>query len=388
MDYTYKIIPYAYWQVKEYEQWLMNQAKDGWEAISIGYIWARFKRIQPNERTYKIIFNKAITLNQDEAQEEWKKIRTSTNFYIYMSIGKSRLENLGYNQEEEQEEIEKLKSGSKAQSIMFGICFSFSVIILSAYMIETDFVYKLITGDLNSFLNIVFMQLILFIQNLTEYMGLNKLQKQMEAKIFYKERIECRKSIKGNIIRIIYAFSITSIFLVTLGLLLTGEYNSRTLPREDIHLSIIRLASLEEDATFKRYESEIFADAKVDLRNCYERKWNLLIGTQYEAIETGEIKNSNIEVDTPILEQKIYKLRFKALGDLLVRALIEKYDYRRDNPNWEVIVGEQDTVYISKNNNRSWLELIVQKDDYVVYVSYIGNASTDKVIEQARKMIK
>lgn len=388
MDYTYKIIPYAYWQVKEYEQWLMNQAKDGWEAINIGYIWARFKRIQPNERTYKIVFNKAITLNQDVTQEEWKKIRTSTNFFMYMSIGKSRLENLGYNQEEEQEEIEKIKSGSKAQSIMFGICFSFAVIILSAYMIETDFLYKLITGDLNSFINLLLMQVILFIQNLTEYVGLNKLQKQMGNKIVYEENIESKKPIKSNIIRIIYSFSLIGIFLVTLGLLLTGEYNNKTLPREEINLPIIRLASLEDNPTFKRYESEMFADAKVDLRNCYERKWNFLINTQYEAVENGEISDSNIEVDLPVLEQEVYKLRFKELGNLLVKAIIEKRDYRRDNPKWVITVGGIDTIYVSKNNNRNWLELIVQKDDYVIYVSYIGNASTDKVIEQIRKVIK
>lgn len=388
MDHTYKIIPYTYWQVDEYEQWLTELARDGWEAIKVGSIWIKFRRIQPGERSYKIIFSKATTSNQDIKEEEWKEIKVAANFNLYMETKASGLENLGYNQEKEIEALEKLRQAIKAQSIMLGLCIGVMVIILASYMIEENFIYKLITGDFISFIAVLFMQIIPLIQHLAEYIGLKKLQTKIGNEGSHFNRLVDKKPRKSNAIRKTYTFTILFIVVGLLIFLLIGDYERQTIPIEDIDIPIIRLASLEEDPTLTRYSSDSFVSSDVDGYNYYEREWNPLTQVQYEAWENGKINSSHVEHNRPFLRQEVYKLRFKGLGDLFVKGLMQRYNFKGYNPIWQVALGESDTIYMNENSNRNGIELIIQNRDYVVYVSYIGNASTDKVIEQVRGIIE
>lgn len=385
MEYTYKIIPYMYWQTTELEKWLSDLALEGLEVVSIGKTWAKLKRIQPKRMLYKIIFNEESINKDSKVLDEWKEINTSTKYYLYVLEQKDPIIQLDYDINKEIQDIEKLLKGCKSEGIMICIILTVCAVLLICSVGE-GIIYNLITYNSNTYILFSAIYLGQMIQAINEYRGIKGLER---LKLNYKSDIKLtnketyKKVHKINLIRMYTFWGMIALCLVLINGIDSEDKRYVPLSVEDLNIPIVRLASLESDKTFAREVSEDEDD--VDWYNAYKEEKHLGICTQYVTRENAKVSNTSLKVDEPFINQTTYRLVFENMVKPFTKGLL-KQNMRIQNKMKEVEEPRVDTLYIEERFNG--IQVIAGKGNLVMDLYYQGNSSNQQVIEEVINILE
>lgn len=377
MEYTYKIVPYMYWQTTEFEKWLSDLALEGLEVVKLGETWIKLKRIQPKRLIYKIMLDEESIEKEYKETDGWNKVHTSNKFCLYVSEEEQAKVWLEYDHKKEIQKVEGLLNACKIDGIMtllllvvWAVMFSFSI--------GQGLVYKLLTGSLTAYIILFISYIILLPQKIKEFRGLKALKLRVEGKFKQINNQGYEKIHKDNLIRVVTSWITIIIFILTFISILSEDDGYMKHSIESIDIPIVSLASLETDSTFSRMHQENKED--IDWKNSYEKKSNLFLSTQYEMRETGKVENSKLKVDEPFINQTIYEINFKSMIKPFTNSLL-KGRITRGYREMEAMEEEcLDSLYIHEIWNG--IEIIAVKGKVVMELYYRGNGNKEEVIEQ------
>ena len=151
------------------------------------------------------------------------------------------------------------------------------------------------------------------------------------------------------------------------------------LPLGDTELPIVSLAVLEEESHLVRAPE----DEKYKWMNSYSEQWSIFAKRMYWADERGYITDREDEERYRDLKQEFYELTFKWMAEPLAQELMDKHGYREAFK--ELKVSELDKAYVVENNRG--IQLVVIKNNRVLYVEYRGDIILEELLEEVVRKI-
>lgn len=378
MNIVYKWIPYQYWQVTEYENWLKQQALLGFELQHAGKYWGRFKKTTPKQMEYRISISQNRLDEEGMTDLDWMKIDQNKDFILYGSSLAGAKDGVYKYPEEYLEDVKsctkRQKTRAKEFKISLGIIIGMVLLLYISEWIMMDGAFnilRLIQRDNRIWGFMVLVYGVGWYCNSTALKGLKVLQQNREGDVaFERQQYPINKGIE-----FLLSILIVLVFVKTLyGI----GYGIRPLPMADTSLPLVSLAVLEKGCDFTHDPK----DEAYRWQNAYEHKHNLFARHIYEASERGSITHEQAQQRCS-LEQEIYELNFKGMTQPLAQALIDKYDYAGDFK--EIKVLGLDHVYGVERNQG--VQLVAVQDNRVFYLEYMGDATLEEVIKEViRKM--
>lgn len=378
MNTVYKWIPYQYWQVTAYENWLKQQALSGFELQHAGKYWGRFKKTTPKQMEYRISMSQNRLDEEGMTDLDWIKIDQNKDFILYGSALAGHKDGVYKYPEEYLEDVKNRTKQQKTRTKEFKISLGIIIgMVLLLYISEWMMmggsfnILKLIQKDNRLWGFLILVYGVGWYRSSAALKGLKALQHNREEDVA-SERPKYPIN-KG--IELLLSMLIMIVFVTTLyGI----GYSTRPLPMEDTSLPLVSLAVLEKDGDFA-HEPE---DEAHRWQNAYEHKRNLLARHIYEASERGVITHEQAEQKC-YLEQELYELNFKGMTQPLAQALMDKYDYA--GAFKEIEVPGLDYAYSVERNQG--VQLVAIQAHRVLYLEYIGDATLEEILEEVVRKI-
>lgn len=381
MEYTYKIVPYMYWQTTEFEKWLSDLALEGMEVVKIGNTWIKLKHIQPKQLIYKIMLDEESIEKECKEADGWNKVHTPYKFCLYVSEEEYAKERLKIDDKKEEQKIKSLLDGCRVQGTVIFMLMIVWIITLITSFLNANFIYELITGDFMSYMFMVFTIFILCMQQISKYRGLKQLGLRIEKGMIDENKSEDKKIYNKNRARLIASGLVIGgcmIYLMSVMQEDTQYYDE--LPTENNNVPIVRLSALETDKDFTTHYLDDEGEPNINTYDVYDKGFMSLMNVKYVVYETGKTINQEIEVERPYLQQEIYELKFSGLTKSFIGCLLErkvKSGYREMDYIEQSVL---DQLYIYEIRNG--VKLIASKGKLVIDLYYTGNATIDKVVKQ------
>lgn len=380
MNTVYKWIPYDYWQATEYENWLKEQAASGLEIQHAGKYWGRFKKSSPNQVEYRISISKTRLDEDDMIDLDWVKVDKNSDFILYRSSMAEPDSALYKYKEEYLEDVAERKKQHAGRISGFklgiGLIIGFSsilFIIKYIFMQEEVSVIGLIKGNNSTLGFLLFVYGVGFYRDKRAINGLNRLQ----------SRIESGDSSKGQQLHTLQKITYIILLIMMIALFFTTftsiSGDEHKLPLGDTELPIVSLAVLEEESHLVRAPE----DEKYKWMNSYSEQWSIFAKRMYWADERGYITDREDEERYRDLKQEFYELTFKWMAEPLAQELMDKYGYREAFK--ELKVSELDKAYVVENNRG--IQLVVIKNNRVLYVEYRGDIILEELLEEVVRKI-
>lgn len=369
-NFIYKIVPFSNWQIAEYEKWLSDLAQEGLILQKVGFLWAKFKRSEPQQLTYRIdISNTKLSLQLKE-QYGWESIDTSALYSIYVSSKVNQDAELMENREETITQLKSRNLGNKVCLGVMGVLILFAIFILLKSDVlgsDTPLLSFFRDSGIDTYFLLIVGQLIMGSIVFAEYKGTRRLIKALETN-GHIDRKNIHTGIRDKLLnksRLIGSIG----FLIIVGC--TVGYDER-----------INLNDIQQPIPIVRLESLEHSEMVLDETNRCERNWNPFLKENYEVDEQGTIQGSHVKRDSPYIYTELYDLRFEEMKNTLVEDIKQ---YRENEGLGIEQVDGLDELHLLRNSDS--IEVIAVKGKKIMFVRYRGNEGKERLLEEIVKVM-
>lgn len=382
-----KLRPSDYWRIGEHESWFSDMAAMGFHLKKMGLHFAHFVKGEPKKMRFRIdvSINKKITPEQIQMYEEsgWDYVTSYNFFHVYSSPVELNAPELHTDPAEQSYTLKELD-----KKLAMNACIATGAMILMIGMLSAIWF-------LDGTPTLILVQGLAIQQTIvTAFIGYttyNALQAAFSIRALRKNLIEGKPIDHHAPWKKHYRLNSTLAFLITvviglsaiLPLLQLVKGETKTLPKENVDLPIVRLTDIEKNPALIRGETSYMRDG-VDWENRYTYNWGPLAPVQYDTDESGIVPGEMWEDGSgeysPSIHTKVYQLSISALTDNLIADLIKRYRYGDSHENFVEINHPQLDLLIVHEEGAS-KEVFASNGKAVIYVRYYGYAEINSIIE-------
>ena len=388
-----KVRPSNYWRIGEHESWFSDMSFKGLHLHKIGTNLVHFKKGEPKQIEYRIEVakNKSISDEQIEMYEQngWDYVTSYQYFHVFVSPMERNATEIHTDPAEQAYTLQYLNNRIILTVIVIAVGLPFIFGMLGAtWFLDGTPILQLVKGHILPQTTLSLIVLYYIYYSLRGMLAIRALRRNLKEGKAINHHAPWKKTLhKDTIFSVV--FLIIAIASTAIPWIQILKRETFSLPEGDSHLSLVRLADIEQNPMLLR--DEYYMRDEIDRGNSYSTNWSIFAPVQYESDEHGIIEDK-VWLDesgmySPSISTEVYQLTFQALAAPLVSDLIQWYSYGDETePYVEKNHPEFDRLIVHEEAEKK--EIFASKGKVVMYIRYYGYAETESIIENASQKIQ
>ena len=382
------------WRIGETESWLSDMAAKGLRLTSLGTMFARFERGEPDNIRYRIDFTQSEDRSAEEqlelyADSGWEYVCELGEYRIFRSPEELDAPEIHTDPAEQAFTLQRLHKMVRRNTLVVNLFMAaaLAMMFFAVFFGKTPLL-TFVEGEQFTLPILVIIIIYSLFSQIGELVSAGKLMRSLREgrpinhRAGWKKLLHSRRIVMG----IIGVFALIVVVFPFARIAMSSNEELPLVKNNQMHL---RLSDIETDPALERKPGLTMHE--IDWMNYAALAWSpyapVMITLSENGIVPGRMWPDGSGEYSPSIGVELYRLRFEWLADGVVKDLCSKYSGYDLEP-----VSEQpgqegfDRLFIRSAD--SFREVFASRKNSVIHVRYYGDEDMDAVIEAVRAVLE
>ena len=382
------------WRIGETESWLSDMAANGLRLTSLGTMFARFERGEPDNIRYRIDF----THSEDRSAEEQLELYADSGWEYVCELGEYRIfrspeeldaPEIHTDPAEQAFTLQRLHKMVRRNTLVVNLFMAAALAMLffAVFFGKTPLL-TFVEGEQITLPIVAVLIIYSLFSQIGELVSAGKLMRSLREgrpinhRAGWKKLLNSRRIVMG----IIGVFALIIVVLPFTRIAMSRNEELPLVKNNQLHL---RLSDIETDPALER--KPMLRMEGIDWGNFTALKWSpyapMMITLQEYGVVPGRMWPDGSGEYSPSIGVELYRLRFEWLADGVVKDLCSKYSGYDLAPVSEQ-TGQEGFDRLFIRSADSFREVFASRKNAVIHVRYYGEEDMDAVIEAVRAVLE